>query len=122
MNINRYDCIRFFGFFFHDTATTEIYTYLHTLSLHDALPISYHAGLEINEVHVRSAGRVHDGKFADRFPNLTGVKMQYRWGGPMALTWNSVPILGEIEPGLFAAFACRSEEQTSELESLMGIS
>src|SRR3546814_446067 len=27
-------------FFFNDTATTEIYTYWHTLSLHDALPIS----------------------------------------------------------------------------------
>src|SRR3546814_8881818 len=27
-------------FFFEDTATTEIDTYLHTLSLHDALPIS----------------------------------------------------------------------------------
>src|SRR3546814_14494907 len=26
--------------FFNETATTEIYTYLHTLSLHDALPIS----------------------------------------------------------------------------------
>src|SRR3546814_5285090 len=30
----------FFFFFFNDTATTEIYTYGHTLSLHDALPIS----------------------------------------------------------------------------------
>src|SRR3546814_9488623 len=28
-----------FMFFFNDTATTEIYTYWHTLSLHDALPI-----------------------------------------------------------------------------------
>src|SRR3546814_406123 len=28
-----------FFFFFNDTATTEIYTYRHTLSLHDALPI-----------------------------------------------------------------------------------
>src|SRR3546814_7749346 len=28
--------------FFIDTATTEIYTYRHTLSLHDALPISRH--------------------------------------------------------------------------------
>src|SRR3546814_4985419 len=27
-------------FFFNVTATTEIYTYSHTLSLHDALPIS----------------------------------------------------------------------------------
>src|SRR3546814_11151084 len=26
-------------FVFNDTATTEIYTYCHTLSLHDALPI-----------------------------------------------------------------------------------
>src|SRR5216110_4073304 len=28
-----------FFFFFNDTATTEIYTSSHTLSLHDALPI-----------------------------------------------------------------------------------
>src|SRR3546814_20612371 len=28
-------------FFFIDTASTEIYTYLHTLSLHDALPIFF---------------------------------------------------------------------------------
>src|SRR6056300_1589303 len=32
--------IRKFFFFFNDTATTEIYTNLNTLSLHDALPIS----------------------------------------------------------------------------------
>src|SRR2546430_11074723 len=32
----------FFFFFFNDTATTEIYT----LSLHDALPISFDAGVE----------------------------------------------------------------------------
>src|SRR5881296_4791841 len=30
----------FFCLFFNDTATTEIYTLLYTLSLHDALPIS----------------------------------------------------------------------------------
>src|SRR3546814_1650594 len=31
-------CVLYF-FFFNDPATTEIYTYEHTLSLHDALPI-----------------------------------------------------------------------------------
>src|SRR5881296_2625225 len=31
--------ICFLFFFFNDTATTEIYTLLYTLSLHDALPI-----------------------------------------------------------------------------------
>src|SRR6184192_2684476 len=30
----------FYSFFFNDTATTEIYTSIDTLSLHDALPIS----------------------------------------------------------------------------------
>src|SRR6059058_6105501 len=34
-------CVVFF--FFNDTATTEIYTSLHTLSLHDALPITFPA-------------------------------------------------------------------------------
>src|SRR3546814_3264240 len=33
-------CYLLFQFFFNATATTEIYTYCHTLSLHDALPIS----------------------------------------------------------------------------------
>src|SRR3546814_10987635 len=33
-------------FFFNDTATTEIYTYGHTLSLHDALPSSDRALLQ----------------------------------------------------------------------------
>src|SRR6056300_1371606 len=32
-------CLLFFFFFFNATATTEIYTNLNTLSLHDALPI-----------------------------------------------------------------------------------
>src|SRR3546814_4042022 len=31
-------------FFFNSTATTDIYTYVHTLSLHDALPIYTVAG------------------------------------------------------------------------------
>src|SRR6058998_2817907 len=38
MSIDR-KCL-FFFFFFNDTATTEIYTVMNTLSLHDALPIS----------------------------------------------------------------------------------
>src|SRR3546814_15353132 len=36
--------LHFCFFFFNDTATTEIYTYWHTLSLHDALPISQREG------------------------------------------------------------------------------
>src|SRR3546814_344694 len=37
--ILQFSFLFFFFFFFIDAATTEIYTYCHTLSLHDALPI-----------------------------------------------------------------------------------
>src|SRR5216110_4098835 len=42
-----------FFFFFNDTATTEIYTSSHTLSLHDALPISSRRASR----HPRARGR-----------------------------------------------------------------
>src|SRR2546430_12085130 len=47
-------------FFFNDTATTEIYT----LSLHDALPISYEPrGAQLGgELHVGAVGAVGQGK------------------------------------------------------------
>ncbi|MDK4730661.1 NAD(P)/FAD-dependent oxidoreductase [Rhizobium phaseoli] len=67
---------------------------------------SYNPGIEIGDAAIRSAGRLHDGKFAHRFPTLAGVGMQYRWGGAMALTHNHVPAFGEIERGVFAACGC----------------
>src|SRR2546430_17613888 len=45
------DHVIVFFFFFNDTATTEIYT----LSLHDALPISRAAALEVPDVERRIA-------------------------------------------------------------------
>src|SRR3546814_17098784 len=83
--------------FFNDTATTEIYTYLHTLSLHDALPISS--------------------------PKLRG------W--PTSLAPSLSPELSQKQPVFNDCFTCkcvlwihfrRSEEHTSELQSLMRIS
>src|SRR6186713_2073381 len=41
-------------FFFNDTATTEIYTPLYTLSLHDALPISPSAPMDTAPSHLGS--------------------------------------------------------------------
>src|SRR3546814_4794355 len=70
--------------FFNDTATTEIYTYGHTLSLPDALPIS----------------------------NISEPMSPVRTAAPQA------PASGCIDelPGLATG---RSEEHTSELQSLM---
>src|SRR3546814_3768300 len=82
------------SFFCNDTATTEIYTYLHTLSLHDALPIS-------------SLPYVPE---CDCRPHNLAL---------------SVPSLQDVQRTMrlvrFHA-AQRSEEHTSELQSLMRIS
>jgi glycine/D-amino acid oxidase-like deaminating enzyme len=32
--------------------------------------------------------------------------MEYRWAGALAITWNSVPAFGEVEPGIIAACGC----------------
>src|SRR3546814_10398691 len=66
-------------FLFNDTATTEIYTYLHTLSLHDALPIS------------------------------SALPLSF---------WND----SALELPFVVLMRRRSEEHTSELQSLMRIS
>src|SRR3546814_10928637 len=78
--------------FFNDTATTEIYTYGHTLSLHDALPIYQFESLNEDVAFDTTAA---DGAF-EKFR---------RRGSPEG-----------IPP------AERSEEHTSELQSLMRIS
>src|SRR3546814_11834364 len=82
-------CYCYFFFFFNDTATTEIYTYWHTLSLHDALPIY-----------------TFDGKF---------------WG---AVLWMAIAV--SVIAMLLWLYLLRdnprSEEHTSELQSLMRIS
>src|SRR3546814_3395503 len=66
-------------FFFNDTATTEIYTYCHTLSLHDALPI-----------------------YAAEVADVTRESAKYG----VTSTFGGIDI-------------ARSEEHTSELQSLM---
>src|SRR3546814_10938680 len=78
-------------FFFNDTATTEIYTYLHTLSLHYALPIY---------VFVPSSQKRNAAKHLDHCRSKDFNKLIHR-------------------PPNFAASKLRSEEHTSELQSLM---
>src|SRR3546814_15069155 len=47
-------CYFMLFFFFNDPATPEIYTYLHTLSLHDALPIYNAANRQRRETLARN--------------------------------------------------------------------
>lgn len=67
---------------------------------------TYNPGISITEGSLRRAGRVHDSKFASRFPGLGNVGMEYRWAGAMALTWNGVPAVEEVENGVWAAVGC----------------
>src|SRR3546814_1157645 len=105
----------FFVFFFKDTATTEIYTYLHTHPLHDALPISARmadrqkrAGAALFRIAaaIGRRGGIHD-RFCPRIRTHSVKRLQ----------------ITLIEPGQFRwrRFG-RSEEHTSELQSLMRIS
>src|SRR3546814_5332622 len=118
----------FFCFFFNDTAHTAIYTYGHTLSLHDALPIygqvalPLHAALGHHRVELEDApadrrlevrplrqGLV-EAPLADQAPGTDGVGEDVDLDHDSRRSW------------LFWGRSRRSEEHTSELQSLMRIS
>src|SRR3546814_9443517 len=82
-------------FFFNYTATTEIYTYGHTLSLHDALPIS-----------IRTASRAASGSGSALRERSRCGRISY-FATSLYRHWTSP--------------SRRSEEHTSELQSLMRI-
>src|SRR3546814_4747468 len=88
----RCSCSLRVSFFFNYTATTKIYTYLHTLSLHDALPISQR-------------------------PQRAAVAV-FR-----TCRFQPLPVEAhEIAETPIVRVPARSEEHTSELQSLMRIS
>src|SRR3546814_3053019 len=93
-------------FFCKDTATTEIYTYCHTRSLHDALPISRQVApcvIFIDEIDSLVPARGTGGGMGE--PQVTARVVN--------------TILAEMD-GMEELQ--RSEEHTSELQSLMRIS
>src|SRR3546814_8165474 len=101
--------------FFNDTATTEIYTYLHTLSLHDALPISVRAERLLRPVRALSRRPRHPQR-QRRPPPLQ--RAQHPRPPPELPARPAARAAGRTA----GARAERSEEHTSELQSLMRIS
>ena len=47
--------------------------------------------------------KVQQEKFDSRFPQLAGMKMEYRWAGHLCLSLNGVSLMKEIENGVFSA-------------------
>src|SRR3546814_8387338 len=102
-------------FFFNDPATTEIYTYLHTLSLRDALPIS--DGVRSR----RFGGRRLEHRAGKAGTDPLGT-MRHQKLRPEAL---AIVAAGRICFRRLSGTGLsnlRSEEHTSELQSLMRIS
>src|SRR3546814_1467953 len=86
-------------FLLHDTSTTEIYTYLHTLSLPDALPIL---------ARLQRQGERHAAGLA------TAEGKALRFGAAVEAAGEAGERQAVAELGL-----ARSEEQTSELQPKM---
>jgi len=63
----------------------------------------FNSTMEASDRDIQRTERNHDRSFQRRFPMLKNVEMEYRWGGRLCLSWNGVPVFGEIEDGLFAA-------------------
>ncbi len=65
--------------------------------------IAYTPSLHIGKKQLLKFGPDHDEALARRFPHLSGMDMEYRWGGRLCLSLNEVPAFGEVEDGIYAA-------------------
>ncbi len=59
--------------------------------------------MEIDGRRIKAVAKDHVAAFAARFPKLHDVSMEHCWGGRLCLSTNNVQVVGELEPGLFAA-------------------
>lgn len=64
---------------------------------------TFDPSMQVKEGRLKGVAGTHDQSFHDRFPMLQKLEMQYRWGGRLCLSRNSVPVFGEIENGLYSA-------------------
>src|SRR3546814_1831335 len=110
-----------FFFFFNATATTEIYTDGHTLSLHDALPISGRKGtVRTPRLSLSGCGKpVPDDTWIARQSKQDDLRTAPRADAP-ARADAAARRRYTRHPGRHPRH--RSEEHTSELQSLMRIS
>lgn len=59
--------------------------------------------LKTSPTQVVRIARRHDKSFAKRFPMLGDVAMEYRWGGALCLSLNSVAAFGEVDERIYSA-------------------
>ena len=64
---------------------------------------TFDPSLEVNAARMDSVAKDHDRAFAVRFPMLSGVTMDYRWGGRLCLSRNNVQVIDELDQNLYSA-------------------
>src|SRR3546814_7578072 len=113
-----------FRFFFMEPATTESYTYGHTLSLHDALPIC--RGFPVpsespspENLSLAAAVTSVSGRWSIAVGGVFDFPSRLRRRGPLSASHKAAR--GPAFAGATIKTK-RSEEHTSELQSLMRIS
>ncbi|VDC26626.1 NAD(P)/FAD-dependent oxidoreductase [Pseudogemmobacter humi] len=62
--------------------------------------------MEASDAALHRTARIHREKFAERFPQLAGVRMEHSWAGHLCLTRNGVSVARQLDQGLFAACVC----------------
>ena len=67
---------------------------------------TYNPDMSTSEKQVSQIGAAHDRSFRARFPMLSEIPMEFRWGGHLCLSLNSAPAFGEVEEGVFVAGCC----------------
>lgn len=60
-------------------------------------------GMVPSQAGVDRAAKVQQQKFDQRFPQLAGMKMEYRWAGHLCLSLNGVSVMRQVDDGVFAA-------------------
>src|SRR3546814_2852934 len=92
------------GFHFNETANTEIYTYVHTLSLHAALPIS----------SVNKTFDVLEGSISSLFTTVINTYRQiFDFGGPIPLVPLGDSVSLNSQTGLPGTFRDKLNENST---------
>ncbi len=58
--------------------------------------------MRLTPASVERAARVMQRKFDRRFPQLAGLKMEYKWAGHLCLSLNGVAVMRELEQDVFS--------------------
>ena len=59
--------------------------------------------MQASDGDVERAAKIQRQKFNQRFPQLSGIEMNYQWAGHLCLSLNGVSFTGEIDKGIFSA-------------------